>query len=145
MIAAELAAHFPRRIDKLVLISPIGLWNDAYPVTDVFAVPATDMPPLLYRTPPPSTNGAQQDVERIVTLVRGMTTVALHVAHPDRACPDGSIVRASTLVIHGENDFVPGPVRPRLRRRDLYLPDDDRPRGAHAAQRGPRRRYRRDP
>jgi len=111
MIAAELAAHFPRRVDKLVLISPLGLWNDAYPVTDVFAVPSTEMPPLLYRTPPVSTNGsAEQDVERIVTLVRGMTTVARFMwPIPDRGLARRLYrVRAPTLVIHGEDDaFVP--------------------------------------
>src|SRR6266487_1466199 len=41
MIAAEIAAHAPRRVEKLVLVSPLGLWNDDYPVTDLFAVPST--------------------------------------------------------------------------------------------------------
>jgi pimeloyl-ACP methyl ester carboxylesterase len=36
MIAAELAAVQPRRFSKLVLIAPLGLWNDAYPVPDFF-------------------------------------------------------------------------------------------------------------
>ena len=39
MAAAEIAAHFPRRAKQLVLMAPVGLWNDAYPVTDVFAEP----------------------------------------------------------------------------------------------------------
>jgi len=110
MIAAELAAHFTRRVEQLVLISPFGLWNDAYPVTDVFAVPSPEMPRLLYRTPPQSTNGATQDVERIVTLVRGMTTVARFMwPIPDRGLARRLYrVRARTLVIHGADDaFVP--------------------------------------
>lgn len=36
MFAAELAAHVPHRVAKLMLAAPIGLWNDAYPVTDLF-------------------------------------------------------------------------------------------------------------
>src|ERR1700738_2789650 len=32
MLAAELAAHFPSRVSRLVLLSPLGLWNDRYPV-----------------------------------------------------------------------------------------------------------------
>jgi pimeloyl-ACP methyl ester carboxylesterase len=110
MIAAELAAHSPRRIERLVLISPLGLWNDAYPVTDVFAVPSTEMPRLLYRTPPQSTNGVTTDVESVVTLVKGMTTVARFLwPIPDRGLARRLYrVRAPTLIVHGQHDaFVP--------------------------------------
>src|SRR6266545_1785119 len=37
MIAAELAAHVPKRVERLVLISPFGLWRDDHPVADRFA------------------------------------------------------------------------------------------------------------
>ncbi len=47
MMAAELAAHFPDRAERLVLIAPVGLWNDAYPVADLFAVPGIEMDALL--------------------------------------------------------------------------------------------------
>jgi len=36
MIAAELAAVQPRRFTKLVLIAPLGLWNEAHLVPDFF-------------------------------------------------------------------------------------------------------------
>jgi pimeloyl-ACP methyl ester carboxylesterase len=36
MIAAELAAHVPHRVARLVLAAPVGLWNDAYPTADLF-------------------------------------------------------------------------------------------------------------
>ena len=36
--AAEVAAMQPSRVSKLVLIAPIGLWNDDYPVKDFFAM-----------------------------------------------------------------------------------------------------------
>jgi pimeloyl-ACP methyl ester carboxylesterase len=32
MVACEIAAAFPERVDKLVLISPVGLWRDDVPV-----------------------------------------------------------------------------------------------------------------
>ena len=35
MMAAELAAHVTSRASRLVLASPLGLWNDAYPVADL--------------------------------------------------------------------------------------------------------------
>lgn len=36
--AAELAAMQPDRFKRVVLIDPIGLWNDDYPVLDIFAM-----------------------------------------------------------------------------------------------------------
>lgn len=36
MVAAELAAHYPRRVHQLVLAAPVGLWNDDYPTADFF-------------------------------------------------------------------------------------------------------------
>jgi pimeloyl-ACP methyl ester carboxylesterase len=110
MIAAEIAAHFPRRVERLVLISPLGLWNDAYPVADLFGVPSTEMPRLLYRTPPQATNGASGDVEALLTLTRGMTTVARFLwPIPDRGLARRLYrVRARTLLLHGREDaFVP--------------------------------------
>ena len=44
MFAAELAAHAPHRVAKLVLIAPVGLWNDAYPVLDIFAMAPAETP-----------------------------------------------------------------------------------------------------
>src|SRR5438874_12509982 len=48
MLAAELAAHVPSRVARLVLLSPLGLWNDRYPVADLFGIPAAEAPTLLY-------------------------------------------------------------------------------------------------
>lgn len=110
MIAAEIAAHVPRRVERLVLVSPLGLWNDAYPVTDLFAIPPTEMPRVLYSTPPQSTNGSSSDIETLVTLVKGMTTVARFLwPIPDRGLGRRLYrIRAPTLVVHGRDDaFVP--------------------------------------
>jgi pimeloyl-ACP methyl ester carboxylesterase len=112
MIAAELAAHVPHRVSTLVLISPLGLWNDDYPVKDLFAVPSPEMPALLYAHPPTSTNGEapQPDVEQLVTLVQGMTTVARFLwPIPDRGLNRRlRRIKANTLIVHGAHDaFVP--------------------------------------
>ncbi len=48
MIAAEIAAHFPRRVARLVLLAPLGLWNEAYPVTDIFAYPSAQFDDVLW-------------------------------------------------------------------------------------------------
>jgi pimeloyl-ACP methyl ester carboxylesterase len=111
MIAAEVAAHVPKRVSRLILASPLGLWNDAYPVADIFGVPAAEMPALLYAdlSHAPSASG-KPDVEQIVALARGMATVARFLwPIPDRGLSRRlHRVTAPTLIIHGAQDrFVP--------------------------------------
>ena len=43
MVAAELAAHCPHRVGRLVLVSAMGLWLDNTPVTDYFVLSAEEM------------------------------------------------------------------------------------------------------
>jgi pimeloyl-ACP methyl ester carboxylesterase len=111
MIAAELAAHVPHRVSRLVLISPIGLWNDAYPVADLWGVPTAEMPKLLYADPSKALGlGPNPGVEAVVAQVRGMTSVARFLwPIPDRGLSRRlRRVRAPTQIIHGEQDrFVP--------------------------------------
>jgi len=111
MIAAELAAHIPTRVSRLVLASPLGLWNDSYPVADIFGVPAAEMPSLLYAdlAHAPTLSG-KPDVEQIVALARGMATVARFLwPIPDRGLSRRlHRITAPTLIIHGAQDrFVP--------------------------------------
>src|SRR5437879_6508225 len=112
MLAAELAAHFPSRVSRLVLLSPLGLWNDHYPVADLWGVPAAEMPKLLYADPAHAreVSGPKPDVDKVIALTRGMTTVARFLwPIPDRGLARRlRRVRAPTLVVHGEQDrFVP--------------------------------------
>jgi pimeloyl-ACP methyl ester carboxylesterase len=112
MLAAELAAHYPTRVSRLVLLSPLGLWNDRYPVADLFGLPASEVPKLLYADPAraPSSGNSKPDVDTVIALTRGMTTVARFLwPIPDRGLARRlRRVRAPTLIIHGEQDrFVP--------------------------------------
>ena len=111
MIAAELAAHVPNRVSRLVLLSPLGLWNDAYPVADLFGVPPAEVAGLLYANPARAPgSGAQLDLESVIALVKGMTTVARFLwPIPDRGLARRlHRVKAPTLVVHGAEDrFVP--------------------------------------
>jgi pimeloyl-ACP methyl ester carboxylesterase len=43
MVAAEVAAVFPRRARRLVLISPLGLWRDDTPSADIVILPHEDL------------------------------------------------------------------------------------------------------
>ena len=48
MVAAEVAAVFPRRAARLVLVSPLGLWLDAAPPADVAILPQADLVSVLW-------------------------------------------------------------------------------------------------
>ena len=120
MIAGEIAAHFPWRPKSLVLLSPFGLWNDAYPVADVFAIAYTQMDDLLwydahareaFAKRASSDADAATAADQMITLARSLTAVTKFVwPIPDRglrrrlpriSCP--------TLAVFGANDAVVPP------------------------------------
>ena len=116
MIAAELAAHVPKRVERLVLISPFGLWRDDYPVADLFARPYATIDRILWKTGEPSAimddpaNFPNDPVEKAITIVQAMTSVAKFIW----PIPDKGLrrrlhrVTAKTLVVFGADDaFVP--------------------------------------
>ncbi len=51
MIAAEMAALAPNDISRLALIAPAGLWDDAHPIADLFAMLPREMPEYLFHDP----------------------------------------------------------------------------------------------
>jgi pimeloyl-ACP methyl ester carboxylesterase len=51
MVAAEIAAVFPVRAQRLVLASPLGLWRDDAPQADIVTLPADDLPAVLWHDP----------------------------------------------------------------------------------------------
>ncbi|MCC6297141.1 MAG: alpha/beta hydrolase [Pseudomonadales bacterium] len=48
MMAAELAAVMPNDVDRLALICPAGLWLDAHPMPDIFAMVPYELPAVLF-------------------------------------------------------------------------------------------------
>jgi pimeloyl-ACP methyl ester carboxylesterase len=118
MAAAEVAAHFPRRVARLALISPIGLWLDQHPLPDMFAVPYMTIDTVLWKAGkalPAMADPADEPnnpVERQVAIAQGLTTVAKFVwPLPDRGLRRRlPRITAQTLVIAGADDrFVPAP------------------------------------
>jgi pimeloyl-ACP methyl ester carboxylesterase len=51
MIAAEMAAIGPHALDRLVLISPLGLWLDDLPIPDLFSMLPYEFPRVLFADP----------------------------------------------------------------------------------------------
>jgi pimeloyl-ACP methyl ester carboxylesterase len=51
MIAAEMACLAPRALERLVLVSALGLWIDSHPIPDLFATLPFDLPALLFHDP----------------------------------------------------------------------------------------------
>jgi pimeloyl-ACP methyl ester carboxylesterase len=116
MVAAEVAAHFPRRVARLALISPIGIWLDAQPLPDMFAVPYMTIDSVLWKSgkaTPAMTDPADEPnnpVERQVAIAQALTTVAKFIwPLPDRGLAKRlPRITAQTLVIAGADDrFVP--------------------------------------
>ena len=48
MIAAEMACVNPASMQRLVLLSPLGLWDDAHPIADIFAMLPFEFPEILF-------------------------------------------------------------------------------------------------
>jgi pimeloyl-ACP methyl ester carboxylesterase len=117
MIAAEIAAHFPGRAECLVLLAPFGMWNDTYPVADIFAMPYTQIDDILWHDQTPRERFApklvpssdpKEAAAQMVRLAGSLTAVTKFVwPIPDRglrrrlpriACP--------TLALFGAEDRV---------------------------------------
>jgi len=116
MTAAEIAAHVPRRVRRLTLLSPFGLWRDDHPVADLFARPYMALDNILWKDGAPAgpmadpANFPNDPVEKTVGIVQGFTAVAKFVW----PIPDKGLRRrlhrisADTLVVFGADDaFVP--------------------------------------
>lgn len=115
MSAAELASHYPKRVSRLVLVAPVGLWNEEYPVADLFATLPQELPALLWGDL--SHPGAQAmlagadgtpDVQALIPIVRGMTTLAKFMwPIPDRGLSRRlRRITAPTLLLWGEDDAL---------------------------------------
>jgi pimeloyl-ACP methyl ester carboxylesterase len=114
MVAAELAALFPSRVRKLVLISPMGLWLDSAPVADALILPPDELAPLLWRDPdsPAARAWAAQpesDEARIAAQVASTQRLAA-VGRFIWPIPDRGLrkrlhrICAPTLLLWGEDD-----------------------------------------
>ena len=119
MVAAELVAVQPERFSHLVLLGPLGLWNQAYPVPDFFAFSPPDLAAALYAEPesPVAQQAARipvEEEERIsyyLERAKGLATSAKYLwPIPNRGLAKRlHRVRVPTLLVWGERDGIVSP------------------------------------
>lgn len=123
MVAAELAAHYPARVSKLVLAAPLGLWNEDYPTADFFTAFPFGMAELLWHdsSAPKAAAAmaamAQGDDEEesrsddpltalMLRVLPGLVTLGKYIwPLPDKGLARRlRRIKAPTLVVWGEKD-----------------------------------------
>ena len=120
MIAAEMAAIAPDKINALVLLCPAGLWLDAQPVADIFTALPYELPGLLLHDPDAhgaflSAGGDLNDAEFLTDFLVGNarrlgTAGKLLFPVPDRGLRDRLYrVRAATQIVWGSSDKLIDP------------------------------------
>jgi pimeloyl-ACP methyl ester carboxylesterase len=116
MVAAEIAATSPHRVDRLVLIAPLGLWLDEHPVPDISGIPPTTLPALVFADPdgPIAASMPAPDPTDAESLFRAAQTMSsiLQFIWP---LPDKGLkkrlyrLKAPTLIVWGAEDGLVHP------------------------------------
>jgi pimeloyl-ACP methyl ester carboxylesterase len=117
MIAAELAAHVPHRVGRLVLASPVGLWRDEEPMADMFPAFPLEIQDLLWADPskavlpaPPARTDIEGVDDPLLAMFLQMTTGMTAVGKFMWPIPDKGLRRrlhritAPTLIVWGAKD-----------------------------------------
>jgi pimeloyl-ACP methyl ester carboxylesterase len=116
MVAAEIAATNPHRIEKLVLIAPIGLWLDDHPVPDISGLPPDKIPGLVFADPDGPIAQAMprpdiNDPEALFTAAMTMASILQFIwPLPDKGLAKRLYrVKAPTLLVWGAEDGLVHP------------------------------------
>ena len=114
MLAAELAAAYPDRFAKLVVLDPIGLWRDDMPVANWITAPPTALPALLFADPAGEAALAMltpaSDPEEAIAAGSGMVWALGCTGKFVWPIPEKGLERrlhrisAPTLIVWGEED-----------------------------------------
>ena len=113
--AAEVAAMQPSRVSKLVLIAPVGLWNDDYPVKDFFAMTPPELVADLFHdqehpgakmmTAPPPEDPAELQTATVERAKMLMTAARFMWPIPDKRLSERiHRISSPTLICWGESD-----------------------------------------
>jgi pimeloyl-ACP methyl ester carboxylesterase len=120
MVAAEYAAFFRDRVNKLVLIDAMGLWRDDAPVQDHLLVAPEKLPKLLFHDPSKPEVAEklampkERDAMNAAIVQRfGALASTSHFIHP---IPERGLkrrlrrIKAETLIIWGARDTLVPPI-----------------------------------
>jgi pimeloyl-ACP methyl ester carboxylesterase len=117
MVAAEIAANNPERVERVVLIAPIGLWLDEHPVPDISGIPPEQLPGLVLADPdgplaellPAPDPG---DPEALLVASNSMASVLQFIwPLPDKGLRKRLYrLRTPTLLVWGAQDRLVDPV-----------------------------------
>ncbi len=119
MLAAEMAALEPRRVKKLVLVCPAGLWLEEYPTADFFAMTPEELVQAAFYDPAselaqaflalPQDDRARQ--EALIQRIRGLAAASRFLwPLPDRGLSERLYrVKAPTLLLWGKEDRIVHP------------------------------------
>jgi pimeloyl-ACP methyl ester carboxylesterase len=107
-LAAELAALNPGRVDRMVLLSPLGIWSDTDPVADLIGELPTTRAGRLYADA--EGDDAQAWLQGLMSPDRVYFKAMRAYSHWYWPLPEAGLrkrvhrVKAPTLVIHGDAD-----------------------------------------
>lgn len=119
MLAAEIASTFPGIFSKVILLDPVGLWNEEYPTANWIATPPPKLPELLFHDP--SCPGAvamftfPDDLDLTVEIAAGLTWSLGCTGKFAWPIPDNGLAKrlhrntSPTLVVYGDNDKLSPP------------------------------------
>jgi pimeloyl-ACP methyl ester carboxylesterase len=111
-IAAEMATKMPRRVRRLVMVSPVGVKlgpSDRLDIPDIFAMPQADVQKLMYHDPAKmASDPSKMTDEQLSAMFRSRETLALLVWEPWMHNPKLRRrlhrVTSPALFIRGESD-----------------------------------------
>jgi pimeloyl-ACP methyl ester carboxylesterase len=117
MVAAEVAATHAERIERLVLLCPIGLWRDEHPVPEISAIPPDKLAGLVFADPEGAVARAmpRPDPTDPEALFQASLTIAA-VNQFIWPLPDKGLskrlhrIKAPTLLVWGRQDRLVSPV-----------------------------------
>ena len=120
MVAAELAAHCPQRVSRLVLVGALGLWLDDTPIPDFFVLSPEDRAKAVWYDPESETaradlaqpEDAQERMEANLDRTRTLASIGKFAwPIPERGLQKRiHRITAPTLLLWGSHDGIVPPV-----------------------------------